>query len=118
MAKEHDRADPAGPQAHTEEESTKKRVADTPPTTLDAAPTPTTEAPAVTTPTTSAVVQAGPMTFEIEAFDFGFHGLPAEFAAGDTIELVNSSSSEYHSLDVVRLEDDDVRSVVFFNARS
>lgn len=81
-------------------------VADTPPTTLDAARTPTTEAPAVTTPT----------TYEIEAFDYGFRGLPAEFTAGDAIELVNSSLSEYHSLAVVRIQDDDLRSITDFAA--
>lgn len=81
-------------------------VTNTPPTTLDATPT----------PTTSAVAQAGPTTFEVEAFDYGFRGLPAEFTAGDAIELVNSSLTEYHSLAVIRLEDNDVRSIEDFAA--
>ncbi len=79
---------------------------DTPPTTLDAAPT----------PTTSVAVQAGPTTFEIETFDYGFRGLPAEFIAGDIIELVNSSATEYHNLVVIRLEADDTRTVEDFAA--
>ncbi len=91
-------------------------VTNTPPTTLDATPTPTTEAPVATTPTTSTVAQAGPTTFEVEAFDYGFRGLPAEFTAGDAIELVNSSLTEYHSLAVIRLEDNDVRSIENFAA--
>ncbi len=76
-------------------------VADTPPTTLDASPT----------PTTTALVQSGPMTHEVEAFDYGFSGLPAELRVGDAIELVNTSSTEYHNLVVIRLDSGDDRSI-------
>jgi plastocyanin len=82
---------------------------------LPPATTPTTIAvDAAPTSTTSAVVQAGPVTVEVEAYDYGFRGIPAEFTAGDAIELVNTSATEYHSLAVVRLDDDDVRSVEYF----
>jgi hypothetical protein len=81
-------------------------VADTPPTTLDASPT----------PTTTALVQSGPMTHEVEAFDYGFSGLPTELRAGDAIELVNTSSTEYHTLVVIRLDSGDDRSIEDFSA--
>jgi hypothetical protein len=83
-----------------------REVADTPTTTLDAAPT----------STTSAVVQAGPVTVVVEAYDYGFGGLPAEFTAGDAIELVNTSPTEYHNLVVIQLDDGDARSIEDFAA--
>jgi hypothetical protein len=91
-------------------------VTDTPSTTLDAAPVPTTVASVVAPPTTVAVVPAGPTTFVVEAFDYGYEGLPAEFTAGDVIELVNTSDTEYHMIAVIRLDDDDARSIEEFAA--
>jgi hypothetical protein len=79
--------------------------------------TPPTTAVAPSPPTT-AVVQSGPTTYEVEAFDYGFSGLPAELRAGDAIELVNTSSTEYHNLVVIRLESEDDRSIDDFSELS
>lgn len=70
-------------------------------TTVEAANTTSVEA---TTTTTEAV--AGPVTVEIEAFDYGFSGFDTELNAGDILELFNSSESEYHSLIVVRITEE------------
>lgn len=85
----------------------------TTPTTLNSAPVPTTEAPPDTA-TTSIAVPAGPTTFEVEAFDYGFRGLPAELVTGDALELVNGSVTEYHNLVVIRLDPDDTRTIEQF----
>lgn len=77
-------------------------IADTPTTTaVDATPSSTTSTP----------IQAGPSTIEVEAFDYGFRGLPSELSAGDAIEFFNSSATEYHNLVVIRLDEDDDRTV-------
>jgi hypothetical protein len=60
--------------------------------------------PTPTEPTTAAVVV--PLTVEIEAFDYGYTGFDTEFNVGDTLELFNSSESEYHSLIVIKISDD------------
>jgi hypothetical protein len=60
--------------------------------------------PTPTEPTTAAV--AVPLTVEIEAFDYGYTGFDTEFNVGDTLELFNSSESEYHSLIVIKISDD------------
>jgi plastocyanin len=78
-------------------------VTDTPQTTLNTAP-----------PTTTAAPQSGPTTHEVEAFDYGFSGLPAELRAGDAIEFANTSSTEYHNLVVIRLDDGDNRTTEDF----
>jgi hypothetical protein len=70
----------------------------------------------VQSPPTTVVVQSGPTTYEVEAFDYGFSGLPAELRAGDAIELANTSSTEYHNLVVIRLESEDDRSIDDFSA--
>jgi len=64
-----------------------------------------------TATTTSAVVQAELEIVEVEAYDYGFRGLPSEIAAGAPMTLVNTSSTEYHNLVAFQLEADDVRSV-------
>jgi plastocyanin len=79
-----------------------KEVADTPQTTIN------------TAPTTTAVAQSGPTTHEVEAFDYGFNGLLTELRAGDAIEFVNTSSTEYHNLVVFRLDDGDTRTTEDF----
>jgi hypothetical protein len=67
------------------------------------ATTPTTAVPTPPQPETEAV--AVPRTVEIEAFDYGYSGFDTEFAVGDTLELVNTSDSEYHALIVISVED-------------
>jgi ABC-type glycerol-3-phosphate transport system substrate-binding protein len=52
--------------------------------------------------TTTSEAAAAPVTVEIEAFDYGFSGFDTELKVGDTLELFNSSASEYHSLIVIR----------------
>jgi hypothetical protein len=98
------------------------QVTETPPTTAVVQSPPTTavvQSPPTTavvqSPPTTAVVQSGPTTYEVEAFDYGFSGLPAELSAGDAIELVNTSSTEYHNLVVIRLESEDDRPIDAFS---
>jgi hypothetical protein len=72
----------------------------------EAATTTTVEA----TTTTSAVVQAELVIVEVEAYDYGFRGLPSEIVAGIPMTLVNTSLTEYHNLVAWQLDADDVRS--------
>jgi hypothetical protein len=71
-------------------------------TVAEAATTTTVEA----TTTTTVVVPAELTFVEIEAFDYGFSGFDTELNVGDTLELFNSSESEYHSLIVIRITDE------------
>jgi hypothetical protein len=48
---------------------------------------------------------------QIEAFDYGYSGFDVEIVAGDAIELFNRSEVEFHNLVVIRLDDDDSRTV-------
>jgi hypothetical protein len=50
-------------------------------------------------------------TLEVEAFDYGYVGLPGEIPAGTAISLGNTSSSEVHEFVAIRLPDDETRSV-------
>jgi hypothetical protein len=81
-------------------------------TSTDAPPatTPTTQAPPTTIespPTTeAAIAPAVPRTIEIEAFDYGYSGFDTDFKVGDVLELFNNSESEYHSLIVIRINDE------------
>jgi hypothetical protein len=85
-----------------------------PPTTT--APT-TTDAPATTAaptttaaaPTTTAV--AGPEPVVVTAVDYDYVGLPDRVAAGTRLILENDSAGEAHELVVIRLPDDETRSV-------
>jgi hypothetical protein len=81
-------------------------------TTTTQAATTTTAAASTTTqaPTTSTVVQAELAIVEVEAYDYGFRGLPSEIVAGVPMTLVNTSSTEYHNLVAWKLDADDVRS--------
>jgi plastocyanin len=80
-----------------------------PSTTVTEAATTTTVEVATTTTveanTTTSEAAAAPVTVEIEAFDYGFSGFDTELKVGDTLELFNSSASEYHSLIVIRISD-------------
>ena len=86
-------------------------------TNTDAPPaaTPTTQAPHTTieTPPTTqpATAPAVPRTIEIEAFDYGYSGFDTDFKVGDILELFNRSEVEFHNLVVIRLDDDDIRTV-------
>jgi hypothetical protein len=83
--------------------------------------TSTTAAPATTTPavppatvaapTTVAPAPVPPKIVQIEAFDYGYSGFDVEIVAGDAIELFNRSEIEFHNLVVIRLDDDDSRTV-------
>jgi hypothetical protein len=77
--------------------------------------TSTTAAPATTTPavppTTVAPAPVPPKMVQIEAFDYGYSGFDVEIVAGDAIELFNRSEVEFHNLVVIRLDDDDIRTV-------
>jgi hypothetical protein len=81
-------------------------------TTTTQAATTTTAAASTTTqaPTTSTVVQAELAIVEVEAYDYGFRGLPSEIVAGIPMTLANTSSTEYHNLVAFQLDADDVRS--------
>jgi hypothetical protein len=75
----------------------------------------TTVSEAVTTTTveastTTAVVQAELTIVEVEAYDYGFRGLPPEIVAGIPMTFVNTSLTEYHNLVAFQLESNDVRS--------
>ena len=72
--------------------------------------TTTTVAALVETPTT--VAPAPPKIVQIEAFDYGYSGFDVEIVAGDALELFNGSETEFHNLVVIRLGDDDSRTVV------
>lgn len=72
---------------------------------------PITEALPVESTTTSSVGVAGPVVIRVEAFDYGFRGLPRELTAGDALEFVNTSSKEYHNLVIFALDPDDSGSV-------
>ena len=78
---------------------------DSPPAT-----TPTSQAPPTTIespPTTeAAIAPVVSRTIEIEAFDYGYSGFDTDFKVGDILELFNSSASEYHSLVVIKFNDD------------
>lgn len=47
----------------------------------------------------------------VEAFDYGFNGLPEMVEAGTQLALTNSSETELHELVAIRLPDDEERSV-------
>lgn len=51
-----------------------------------------------------------PQTFEVEAVDYGYEGLPDEIPVGSDIVLRNSSAVELHEFVAVRLEPDEDRS--------
>ena len=86
-------------------------------TNTDAPPaaTPTAQAPHTTIetqPTTQpATAPAVPRTIEIEAFDYGYSGFDTDFKVGDILELFNRSEVEFHNLVLIRLDDDDIRTV-------
>jgi hypothetical protein len=65
-----------------------------------------------TEPATVAPAPVPPKTVQIEAFDYGYNGFDVEIAAGDALELFNTSETEFHNLVVLFLEDDDTRTVV------
>jgi hypothetical protein len=69
---------------------------------------------AATTTTSPSTVAPAPVPskiVQIEAFDYGYSGFDVEFFAGDAIELFNRSEVEFHNLVVIRLDDDDIRTV-------
>lgn len=47
----------------------------------------------------------------VSAVDYRYEGLPADLAPGDTLVLHNESSAEVHELALLRLPDDETRSV-------
>jgi hypothetical protein len=67
----------------------------------EAATTSTVEA----TITTSTVLVAAVEVVEVEAYDYGFRGLPSEIVAGVPLVLVNTSLTEYHDLVAFKLDD-------------
>lgn len=50
-------------------------------------------------------------THVVEAFDYGFRNLPTDVAVGTILELVNTSTTEFHNMIVVRLDPSDDRTV-------
>ena len=75
----------------------------------DAADTTTTEAPASTSTTHDD--HAEPAEYEVTLSDYEFTGLPDEVAAGSTLTVVNTATTELHELVAIRLPDDEERSV-------
>lgn len=73
--------------------------------------TTTTVAALVETVTTVAPAPVPPKIVRIEAFDYGYTGFDGVIVAGDALELFNSSETEFHNLVVIRLDDDDNRTV-------
>ncbi len=69
-------------------------------TTLEA----TTTTAEATTTTTTVAVQAELAVVEVEAYDYGFRGVPPEIVAGVPITLVNTSATEYHNLVAFQLD--------------
>lgn len=50
-------------------------------------------------------------TIEVIGVDYGFDGLPETAAAGSTLTFRNGSDAEFHEMAVMRLADDEERSV-------
>lgn len=76
--------------------------------------TTTTEAPAeddTTTTTEAPAEDAAPGTLEITAVDYAFQGLPESVPAGTKLTLENTSDAELHELVVMRIPDEETRSV-------
>ena len=86
-------------------------VDETPNTTIAVVVDPETEALPVEITTTSAGIVSGPTTVQIQAFDYGFRGIPDEMTVGDALEFTNTSASEYHNLVVFSLDVEDSRTI-------
>lgn len=75
------------------------------------------EAPAATdAPMTSdmatGTTMAGDMpTVTVDGIDYGFENLPAEIAAGTMLTFQNTSDKEFHEMVVIRIPDEETRSV-------
>lgn len=88
--------------------TTAPRATETPATTQAPAPTVTTVAPATT----------APPRVEITAFDYRYEGVPEVVPAGTTFFLINESLTEFHEAAIIRLDNDDQRTVEELTALS
>ena len=86
-------------------------VDESPNTTIPVVVDPETEALPVEITTTSTASVSGPTTVQVQAFDYGFRGIPDEMTVGDALEFTNTSASEYHNLVVFSLDGEDSRTV-------
>jgi hypothetical protein len=86
-------------------------VDETPNTTIAVDVDPEAEALPVEITTTSAGIVSRPTTVQVQAFDYGFRGIPDEMTAGDALEFTNTSASEYHNLVVFALDVEDLRTL-------
>jgi hypothetical protein len=86
-------------------------VDEAPNTTIAVVVDPEMEALPVEITTTSAGIVSGSTTVQVQAFDYGFRGIPSEMTAGDALEFTNTSASEYHNLVVFALDVEDLRTV-------
>jgi plastocyanin len=86
--------------------------------TTDAPAAATTEAPAVetteatadtTTPHTGA--HGDHPTVSVDGVDYAYENLPAEIEAGTTLTFTNQSTAEFHEMVVIRIPDEETRSV-------
>jgi len=71
----------------------------------------TTVAALVETVTTVASAPVPPKMVQIEAFDYGYTGFEGDIVAGDALEFFNGSDTEFHNLVVIRLDDEDTRTI-------
>ena len=67
--------------------------------------------PVVSTTAPSVTTALSVTTHVVEAFDYGFRNLPTDVAVGTILELVNTSTTEFHNMIVVRLDPSDDRTV-------
>ena len=50
-------------------------------------------------------------TVAVDGIDYGFENLPAEVPAGTMLSFTNTSDAEFHEMVVIRLPDEETRSV-------
>jgi len=86
-------------------------VDESPNTTIPVVVDPETEALPAEITTTVAGSVSGPTTMQVQAFDYGFRGIPEEMTVGDALEFTNTSGSEYHNLVVFSIDVEDSRTV-------
>lgn len=67
--------------------------------------------PSETAPAEDDTVAEAGDTVEITGVDYGFDGFPEALAVGTTLTFRNGSDAEYHEMAVMRLSDDEDRSV-------
>ena len=70
---------------------------------------PTTDAPTTDAPATTA--HGDHQTIAVDGVDYGFENLPVEIAAGTMLTFTNTSSAEFHEMVVIRIPDEETRSV-------